>query len=119
MDVSEQRWIDDSPESLISSGTLCRLNMMRLSWAGPGFRFRFWSLHEGDFEPYPSGDIETAARCLSMVAAFLHRNTDDFGKKRFYYQASFRMMGGSCRKRATIPKNESFPFSFLDCCVTA
>ena len=54
-----------------------------------------------------------------MVAALLYGNADDFGKKRLYYQAGFRTVGGSCRKRATIPKNESFPFSFLDSRVTA
>jgi len=54
-----------------------------------------------------------------MVAAFLYRHADDFGKKRFYYQASFRMVGSRCRKWATIPKNEWFPFSFLDSRVTA
>jgi hypothetical protein len=67
----------------------------------------------------PSGGIETAERHVSVVAAFRYRNADDFGKKRFYYQASFRMVGSSSRKWATIPKNESFPFFFLDSRVTA
>jgi hypothetical protein len=36
-----------------------------------------------------------------VVALFLYSNTDNFGKKGFYYQASFRMVGSNCRKRAT------------------
>jgi hypothetical protein len=73
----------------------------------------------GDTERIYLGDFEAAARCLSVVAVLLYRNADDFGKERFYYQASFRMMGSGCRKRTTIPQNESFPLSFLDCGVTA
>jgi hypothetical protein len=46
-----------------------------------------------------------------MVAALLYRNADNFGKKRFYDQASFRMMGSGCGKRTTIPINESFPLA--------
>ena len=79
----------------------------------------YWAKKEADFEPDPLGDIEAATRRLSVVALLLYRNADDLGKKRFYYQASFWMMGSGCRKRTTIPENESFPLSFLDCGVTA
>jgi hypothetical protein len=78
-----------------------------------------WSDSYAVQQSHPLGDFEAAARCLSVVAALLYRNADNFGKKCFYYQASFRLIRSSSRKRTTIPINEAFSFSFPDCRVTA
>ena len=49
-----------------------------------------------------------------MVAALLDSHVDDFGKKRFCYQASFWMVSRGRRKQTTISTNELFALAFLD-----
>ena len=53
------------------------------------------------------------------MAALLHRTADNFGKKRFHYQAGFRMIDSDRRKRTAISKKESLSLAFLDRHVTA
>jgi len=66
-----------------------------------------------------SGDLEAAARCLSVMAALLHWPADNFGKKRFHYQAGFRMIDSDRRKHTAISTKESLSLAFLNRYVTA
>jgi hypothetical protein len=54
-----------------------------------------------------------------MLAALLYWNADNFGKKRFCYQASFRMMHSDCREHTTISANESLPLALMEGNITA
>lgn len=65
-----------------------------------------------------SGDLETASRCFSVLAALFYGRLDDFRKERFHYEASFRMVSRGRRQRATVPTNKMFALAFLAHCVT-
>jgi hypothetical protein len=55
--------------------------------------------------PHTLGDLEATARCVPVLTTFFYRNTNNFGKKRFYNQAGFRVVSGGRGKRTTVPIN--------------
>jgi hypothetical protein len=55
--------------------------------------------------PPTLGDVEATARRVPVLTAFFYRNTYNFGKKRFYNQAGFRVVSSGRGKRTTVPIN--------------